>query len=179
MNNIVFVTNQQGPKRLWDKDGLIGKFKNSNNNIVTPDDGVPRRDMRVDAIWYMVIDADRDADKVERAKKYPGFGTSFNITDEEPVWNTVSNLRTIQDPNAASAINANQIKADVVAEQQEELENQKRQNATDMRRYGILFSKVCKAGGAFLADADPKLVEEFKQLRDKHGITEEPVAEVA
>ena len=177
MNNVVFVTNHLGPKVLWDLKGKIGTFKNTNNNVTTADDGVLRRDMKIPGIWCMVL---TDPDRIQRMKDYPTFGKDFNITSKEPVWNTVNNLRTLKDPNAASAINADQIKADIMADQQkkqEDFEEKQKQDAVDMRRYGNLWSEVCKAGGAFLADADPVLVTEFKELQEKLGINEEVTAE--
>lgn len=159
---VVFVTDQFGPKKLWDKEGLIGEFKDSLSNVVQSDDGIKRRVGQ--SLWYMVLS---DSAKIERAKSYPGFGVAFKVTTDEPVWNTLGNLKTTDDPNSAQA-NIGQIKANLA----KELDEEKKQIQTDSRRYGELFAQVCKAGGGFINGANPALVEEFKQLQIKLGIVE-------
>lgn len=166
MEKTVFVTNQFGAKVLYDDEGLLGKFKDSHSNIVIGDDGIRRR--VGDSLWYMILE---DEKLIERAKKYPGFGTMFNITSNEPVWNTLQNLKTIQDPNSPAA-QAKPIQADIEAQADKKIESIKKQMAVDSRRYGLLFSTICKAGGGYLKDADPVLIAEFEQLKAKLGIEE-------
>lgn len=167
MSKTVFVTNQFGSKVLYDDLGLIGKFKDSYSNIVTGDDGIKRR--VGDSLWFMVLENEQ---LIERAKNYPGFGIMFNTTDQEPVWNTLKNLRTIQDPNSPAA-QGKPIQADVDAKVEKEVDSYKKQMAADMKRYGILYSNICKAGGAYMKDADPVLIAEFEQLQVKLGIKED------
>lgn len=164
----VYVTNQFGSKVLYDDLGLIGKFKDSYSNIVTGDDGIKRR--VGDSLWFMVLDNEK---LIERAENYPGFGVMFNISENEPVWNTLKNLKTIQDPNSPAAQGKPTIQADVDAKVEKEVDSLKKQMATDMKRYGLLYSNICKAGGAYMKDADPVLIAEFEQLQVKLGIKEE------
>lgn len=171
----VFVTNQFGAKQLWDAEGFIGKFENSNNNIIIADDGIKRRDSRTPELWYMVLS---DAGLIERAKRYPGFGKMFNITEQQPVWNTLNNLKTLSDPNAASAVTnkSKEIEADQEAKIKKGIESGKEDLKNvykeKSRRYAQLFSLVAKKGGAIMKDADPVLVDEFKLLQEELGIEE-------
>lgn len=176
----VFVTNQFGAKQLWDKEGFIGEFRNSNNNVIVADDGIKRRDSRTPELWYMTLS---DPELINRAMKYPGFGKMFNVTDKEPVWNTLKNLKTLSDPNAASAVasQTKAIEADMEAKVKagvesgkEDLKNIYKEKS---RRYAYLFSQVAKKGGAIMKDADPVLVNEFKELQEFLGIDEMPEEE--
>ena len=171
----VFVTNQYGAKVLFDSKGLIGKFRNSNNNIVTSDDGIKRRNPNTPELWYMILE---NEDKIQRAREYPGFGKMFDETKDEPVWNTLGNLKTLGDPSKAKEQKP-VIQADVEAKLKDNSEEIKKQYATKSRRYGELFSLVCKSGGEILKNADPMLVAEFKQLQVELGISEKEVLEEA
>lgn len=165
---IIFVTNQFGPKVLYDDIGLIGKFKDAVSNVVQGDDGIKRRVGK--SLWYMILEKE---ELIERARKYPGFGVMFKETTTEPVWKTLDNIRTIQDPNSPAAVQANKpIEADIKATAERETESVKKAFAAKSRRYGELFSLVCKAGGEILKNADPVLVNEFKHLQTELGITE-------
>jgi hypothetical protein len=172
MQHTVFVTDQYGAKVLYDNEGLIGKFKDSYSNVITADDGEKRRVGK--SLWFMVLD---EADKIERAKSYPGFKKMFNIHEGEPVWNTLGNIKTLADPNAASAIDVGRIQANIEAKKDKEMEDIKNQLAIDTRRYGELFGLICKAGGDYLRDADPELIAEFEKLQVKLGIKELVVEE--
>jgi hypothetical protein len=168
----VFVTNQFGAKVLFDEKGLIGKFKNSNNNIIKSDDGILRRSATTPNLWYMVLD---DEDKIERAKRYPGYGIMFSESKNEPVFNTLGNLRTLSDPNAGvpngkTIIPADEVKGDASIG----FEEYRKQMAKDSRRYGDLFSEICKAGGEYIKGANPQLIAEFEQLQIKLGVIEKP-----
>lgn len=171
-SQVVFVTNQFGAKVLYDDKGLIGKFSNSNNNIMVGDDGIPRRNSKVPELWYMVL---HNEELIERARKYPGFGKMFNETNEQPVWQTLGNLRTLQDPSSANAQTqkkSSPIEADAKAIAEKESAEFKKSMVAKSRRYGELFSLVCKAGGDIRKDADQVLVAEFKLLQEELGITE-------
>ena len=167
----IFVTNELGPKRLYDDEGLIGIFKDSYSDVIAgKDDGIKRR--QGNSAWFMELD---DEKKIERAKKYPGFNVHFHIYEGKPIWNTLHNLKTLQDPNSANSINVQQLKNDLQSENAKNLEEIKKQMAADSKRYGELFGLVCKAGGEYLKDADPALVAEHKALKEKLGIVEEAV----
>ena len=158
MEKVIFVTDRFGAKVLFDEGGLIGKFKNTNNNIVTGDDGIMRRDSKTKELWVMVLD---NEDKIKRAKAYPGFGTAFNIVAKEPVYNTLNNLRTLQEPQPE--VHTAPSMSDV----------ERKTMQAEMKRYGILYGVICKKGGEYLKDADPQLIAEFEQIKERMGIVEE------
>ena len=63
----VFVTNQYGAKVLFDSQGEIGRFRDSYNNVIQgADDGIKRR--AGNALWYMILENDKDADKWIRSR---------------------------------------------------------------------------------------------------------------
>lgn len=175
MNNVIFITDQFGDKKIYDNKGLVGVFKDSYSNVIKGDDGILRRTGR--SLWYMILS---DPDKIERAKNYPGFGTSFKLSENEPVWNTLGNIKTLQDPNSMAA-NMGKMKADITQQVTKtlkaDIEAERKQLAIDSKRYGELWSQICKAGGGYLKDADPNLIAEFETLRVKLGIKETPVEE--
>ena len=165
---VIFVTNQFGPHHMSDDEGLIGTFQNTHNNLMENEAGIKMRNPRVPEMWVMIL---TDPKKIERAKKYPGFGTSFNITSKEPVYNTITNLRSVSDPNAFNNANTESIR-DAIDKANREKEEFKKQTAIDSRRYAILSSKLIKEGGKYRVDADPALIQEFEALKIKLGIEE-------
>uniref|UniRef100_A0A6M3XSK4 Uncharacterized protein n=1 Tax=viral metagenome TaxID=1070528 RepID=A0A6M3XSK4_9ZZZZ len=163
MNKVIYVTDQFGGKKLFDKKGLIGKFQDSYNNVIAgSDDGIKRRVGK--ALWFMTVDED-NKDLIKRIENYPGYGITFKRYDKEPVYHTLNNLRTLQAPNTGIPNDMHKTL----------LEQEKMKNAeliADSKRYGILFSKICKAGGAYLEGANPELIKEFETLKQKLGISE-------
>jgi hypothetical protein len=166
----VFITDEFGPKELWDKEGLIGRFTNTNINIVKGDDGIKRRVGK--QLWTMVLTDDAI---IERVKKLPSFNKSVMLSDKEPVYNTLNNIKSLGDPGASMIANIEQLQNKLRDDNQAELKEEKLKLVTKTKRYGELFALVCKAGGVFLKDADPVLVQEFKDLQADLGIKEEPV----
>ena len=166
----VFVTDEFGPKQLLDKDGLIGTFSNTNINIVKGDDGIKLRVGR--QMWVMILTDDA---LIERVKKLPSFDKSVKLSDKEPVYNTLNNIKTLSDPGASMVANMEQLQNKMREDNEVELKKEKLNLATKTKRYGELFSLVCKAGGGFLKDADETLVQEFKDLQVDLGIAEQSV----
>ena len=165
----VFVTKRLGGKVLYDEEGLIGKFKNTNNDLVQGDDGIKRRDMKKENIWFMVLE---DPNKVERAKKYPGFGISFNITQNKPVFNTLNNLKTFAGTTGFPSIDKEGLKSEVKKELASEIQEEKIKLAAASREYGKLYGELHKLGGALRKDADPVKVARLKELEEQLGIKE-------
>lgn len=166
----VFITDEFGPKVLLDKDGLIGNFTNTNINIVKGDDGIKRRVGK--QLWTMVLTDDA---LIERVKKLPSFDKSVKLSDNEPVYNTLNNLKSLSDPGVSMVQNMESLQNKMREDNEAEFKEEKLKLVTKTKRYGELFSLVCKAGGGFLKDADPVLVQEFKDLQVDLGIVEQPV----
>ena len=167
MAQVVFVTDNRGFKRLFDDQGLIGKFENTNLDLTRVDDGTLRRTGK--GQWIMVLDdsTEEGKNKIERAKKIRHYGKKYKIVDKEPITRAVDNLKTLAQPDRPTAPKGVEVTDD------EKEEKIRKQYATKMREYGLLFSEVCKAGGSFLKTADPQKVERFKQLQSELGIEEE------
>lgn len=165
----VFITDEFGPKEIWDKDGLIGRFTNTNLDVIKgKDDSIKRRVGR--QLWAMVL---TDDSLIERAEKFPSFNRSFKRTEQEPVYNTLNNLKRLHDPNLAT--NTEELEKRLRKENEDEFVKEKTKLVSKTKRFGELYSLVCKAGGEFLKDADPVLVQEFKDLQVELGIKEAPV----
>lgn len=158
----VYVTDQFGPTELWDNEGFIGKFVDTNNNITVADDGMKRRNANIKNIWVMVL---TDPKLIARADKYPGCGTRFKKTDKEPVFHALNNLKTLADPGNSQEVVLLQSANSKLTEEKELLKKKS-------KRYGELFASICKAGGEYVANADSALVEEFEALKKELEIEE-------
>ena len=176
-NRAIFITNQFGPKRIYDDEGYIGEFKDTFTNIIRGvDDGIKRR--AGDAMWVMVL---TDPGKIERIRKYPSFlKGAIKEVEKEPVYKTLNNVRTIQDPNSASSILSEALaKNDIEkAKLEKELaiaQSEKQKMAQYSRRYGELYSKIIKADGGYRNSATPDLIQEFEDLKERLGIVEEKI----
>ena len=161
MDKAIFVTDHLGAKHLYDHLGLIGKFQNTSSDIIKGDDGIRRHDVNKPQIWVMTL---TDPELIKRARAYPGFGRSFREVENEPLFNTMKNIKTINDPNNPQYIQQ--------ADLQKNFDKEKADLKAKSQRYGFLFSQICKAGGEYLKDADPALITEFEALKVDLGITE-------
>lgn len=159
----IYVTDQFGPTELWDNEGFIGKFTDTNNNLIVSDDGIKRRNANIKNIWVMVL---TDPALITRADKYPGCGLRFKRTDQEPVFHSMNTLKTLDDPNQNSKVTSLQ-------EENSKLVQEKELVMQKSRRYGKLYSQICKAGGEYIKDADPALIKEFEQLEQDLEISNE------
>lgn len=174
MNRAVFVTDQFGGKKLYDDLGLIGEFRDTYSNIVQGDDGIKKRIGK--ALWVMTLDNPK---KIERARNYPGFGTSFKEVDKEPVFKTLNNIRTLTDPNAYNAeavkkaVDENDKEKQKLARDLAIAERDKKQLAQDSRRWAELYSLLLKSDGNYKANANPELIAEFEKLNEKLGLAKE------
>jgi hypothetical protein len=174
MAKAIFITDDLGPSVLWNKEGnkKIGEFQNAHNNIKQIQ-GVNQRDGL--ATWYLVAPNDTEEDKanVELIRKHPHFGKFFFEVDSMPIFNQVSNLRTLRDPNAAS----NQLELqNQIAEAKATAEKAKADKAVlfeKVKRFGVLSAKVQKAGGGIVQNADPAEVAEFQNLKQELEIKED------
>ena len=81
----------------------------------------------------------------------------------------MNNLSTKSAPGAGEGVN---VQAAAMELAKEQMKAEREQNAADMRRYGQLFSQICKAGGDYVTNADPQLIAEFENLQKKLGIKE-------
>jgi hypothetical protein len=184
MPRTIFITNRFGPKILYDKEGLIGKFTDTKNDILETNEGLIRNDM-IKNVWYMVLE---DQALIDRVKATSSFQNKIiQETDSEPMIGKVNNLKSVSDPNAynpeatkrmieesARKLNAeNNMK---LAAERKNMEAEKEQMIADSRRYAVLYSQITKKNGGYVANADPELIKEFEQLQQKLGI-EEPKEE--
>lgn len=173
MGKVVFITNQHGAKILHDSQGEIGKFTNSQNNVVETDEGL-KRNSRIPNIWFLAFDEEKDADKIARVKALKTYGSAITETKDEITVNQLNNLRQTDDPNRMNPESIKKIASDQASKQyaEDRLEYKKA-----MRRYGQLFSQICKNGGAYIVGADPALIKEFEELKKKYDIDEEKTEE--
>ncbi|MFA5715248.1 MAG: hypothetical protein WC998_05890 [Candidatus Paceibacterota bacterium] len=173
MGKVIFVTNRHGVKVLHDKEGLIGKFTDSKNDIVETDEGL-KKNSKIENIWFLAFDEEIDTDKIARVRKLKSYGSSITETKNEITVAQLNNLRQTNDPNKMTPEVIRKIASE---EAKAQYDNDKRQYQIDMRRYGQLFSTICKNGGGYVKDADPALIKEFEELKAKHEIEEETVEE--
>jgi hypothetical protein len=173
MAKVIFVTNQHGAKILHDKDGFIGKFINSQNNVIETDEGL-KKNSKIENIWFLAFDENSDADKIERVRKLKSYRSAITETKNEITVAQLNNLRQTNDPNKMTPEAIRKIASEEATAQ---YDKDRKQYQADMKRYGQLFAQICKNGGGYVKDADPELVKEFEELKAKHEIEEEIVEE--
>lgn len=165
---VVFITNRFGAKKLHDSQGLIGEFVDSKNDIIETEEGL-KKNAKIENLWFLAFDAEADAEKIERVRKLKSFGTAIQETDSVPIIGQINTLRATSDPNKVSA----EAVLKIAEEQQKKFDSERGQLAKDSKRYGQLFAQICKNGGGYIANADPTLIAEFEDLKNKLGINEE------
>ena len=155
---VTFITHDNNAKELWDDEGLIGNFTDAKMNLQIADDGIARR-VGV-GTWFMVLE---DEKKIERVKKYPGFGTAFKVYEGAGISKVASTLRTLSDPNAAVQNNNAEL---------DKLKADKLQMQKDSQEYAVLYSKVAKSDGGYVKNAKPEDIARFEELKKKMGLEE-------
>jgi hypothetical protein len=168
----VFVVDRFSPKKFFDEEGFICEFQDSKNDIVETTQGLIRND-KVKNVWFCIL---TDPDKITRLKKLKSFGKTILEVDAVPLMNKVNNLTFTSDPNKLSPETAQRMVDQKLDEYKKQVNLEKEQMLKDSRRYAELFSKVSKKGGGYIANADPTLINEFEQLKEKLGIEEVPEA---
>ncbi len=177
MKTAIFITNDHGPKTLWNPDGTIklGQFVSQRDNLMM----VQGRITPVgSATWVLALpnDTPKQQEIVNMVRAHPHFrkefqnvGHVFYEVDAAPITGTVSNLRSIHDPNQKNTANKELDEAKV---QLSQAQKEKAEYKEKMKRFAILSAMVQKAGGGILKDADPIEVAEFQKLKIEMEIEE-------
>lgn len=161
----IYVTDKLSPKIIHDDQGYLCTFTDTKDNILRVNEGLEKNDSMPN-VWFVVI---TDPEKIKRIEALKGFGSVIKEAKAEPIIGQTLNLKSQVGP---AAINEAQIRQQATQQAQVQLNKEREQMKADSKRYGELFSKICKNGGGYVVNADPAEVQEFEQLKTKLGIEE-------
>ena len=161
----IYVTDKLSPKIIFDDEGKhLCTFIDTKDNIIQMNEGLEKND-KLPNTWFVVL---TDPQKIEKMEHLRGFGTIIKEVSSEPLIGQRLDLRV--------SVGSSQI--DQVELKRSAEKAAREQTNKDMARYGQLFAQICKNGGSYMKDADPRLIQEFEQLKLKYGIEEEKNEEV-
>lgn len=173
----IFTTNRYGPKILIDEQGEICRLQDSKSDIVETAQGLLRND-KMESVWFVVL---FDKDKADRVRNLRSFGKTILEAESAPMINQYQHLTRTPMPGQ---VNVEEIRAQaqsdakkLIEDNNKKLELEKKQIATDSRRYAILSSKLRTKGGKYIANADPNEIKELESLEVKLGMEELEEAE--
>jgi hypothetical protein len=173
MKVVIFISGDFNASVIWNQEGTkkLLEFRNTHNNVIKSDDGNNHRIGQ--ATWVCVKQNNTDEEKadIEAIRKLPGYGTQFKETDSMPLEGGAVSLKQFGERNNQKAIDAAVIRAREDAKL--EAEGEKQILISKMKRFAVLSAQVQKVGGEIAANADPALVEEFKQLKLELEISDE------
>jgi len=160
----IYVTDKLSPKVIHDNVGYLCTFINTKDNIIAMNEGLEKND-KMPNIWFVVL---TDEEKIKRMESLKGFGTIIKEQSSEPIIGQTLNLRTA----VPGGVNEAQIRQQANKEAELKYKTDQDQMKKDVTRYGELFAIVGKNGGGTIKGAEPALVQEFKDLKEKLGIKE-------
>lgn len=185
---VIFLSNDQGASVVWapvptkvpiqDENGLtklvtqyvetkILEFKSLHDNLMKTETGIVKTGQ---SKWVCVKQANTEHELVviDIIRKHPHYGIQFFETDSMPAPAKVVSLRELAGTKNA----VDDAVKEALAQQQKQIEEDKKVLVQKMKRYAELTAIVQKNGGDIVANADTALVEEFNALKKELKLSE-------